>query len=204
MHLAFKNIDLGFFSDKKIGYTKRACPTNPTLNFKFLTTDSFVERAKLVHGNLYDYSNSIVKNSYTKINIHCNNCDVTFHQTSSNHIYNLMGCVKCYGSSRWKSKGETRISSILEKNQIPHQKQFRFEESSLRYDFYLPHQNILIEYDGEQNYKPINFFGGKDGFKIQQRHDKLKNEMAQSHGIELVRIPFTENNNLETIITSLI
>lgn len=37
--------------------------------------------------------------------------------------------------------------------------------NELPFDFYLPNQNLLIEYDGIQHFKPINFFGGEMGLK---------------------------------------
>ena len=47
---------------------------------------------------------------------------------------------------------------------------------NLSYDFYLPQYNLLIEYQGEQHEKPIDFTGkgmkyAKKRFQIQQEHD---------------------------------
>ena len=35
----------------------------------------------------------------------------------------------------------------------------------LPFDFYLPHLNICIEYDGEQHFKFSNYFGGMEKFE---------------------------------------
>lgn len=44
----------------------------------------------------------------------------------------------------------------------------------------------LIEFDGEQHYRPIDFLGGEDKFKIQQTNDYF----CREHDIPLIRIPY--------------
>ena len=41
-------------------------------------------------------------------------------------------------------------------------------------DLYIPKYNILIEYNGEQHYRPIDYFGGEKQFEIQQEHDRRR------------------------------
>lgn len=53
--------------------------------------------------------------------------------------------------------------------------------------------NVLIEYQGEQHFKPIEHFGGEEQFKVQQEHDNLKREYAYNNGIHLIEIPYTIN-----------
>ena len=74
---------------------------------------------------------------------------------------------------------------------------FIFKETggSPRYDFYLPKYNRLIEFDGSQHYQDnIDFFRTK--VENQKERDKLKNEYALSHNIDLVRIPYWQQNNI--------
>ena len=60
----------------------------------------------------------------------------------------------------------------------------------------------LIEYDGEFHYKTVPAFGGEKTLLKTLERDKIKNDYALSHNIPLVRIPYTERDNitLETII----
>lgn len=60
---------------------------------KKLTTNIFIERSNRVHGNLYDYSKSIYKNSKSKIIITCKEHG-DFEQISYDHM-NGIGCNKC-------------------------------------------------------------------------------------------------------------
>ena len=53
---------------------------------KKLSTEQFIEKAKLVHGNKYDYSLVEYKNSKTKVKIKCNDCGRVFEQFPFNHL----------------------------------------------------------------------------------------------------------------------
>jgi len=99
-----------------------------------------------------------------------------------------------------ESRGEKLIEYTLKQLEQKYTRQKYFKEckranqvknSYLRFDFYLPSYNVLIEYDGEQHFHPIVWFGGEDKFKDQQERDNIKNKFAQENGIELVRYPYT-------------
>ena len=59
-----------------------------------LTTDEFIQRARTIHGNRYDYSKVCYKSSTTKIKILCfeHGC---FQQQPACHINQKQGCPKC-------------------------------------------------------------------------------------------------------------
>lgn len=95
------------------------------------------------------------------------------------------------------SIGEENIATILKENNISFVRQYSFPAiKQYKYDFYLPEFNRLIEFDGKQHYEPIPFFGGQEEFEKQQRNDCIKNEYAFQQGIDLVRIPYTERDNI--------
>ena len=76
--------------------------------------------------------------------------------------------------------------------------------------FYLLDYNLLIEYQGEQHKKVVDFFGGEEGFKIRQEHDNRKKKYAKEHNIQLLEIWYNEDIeqklketlNLETVETT--
>ena len=99
------------------------------------------------------------------------------------------GCVK--------SQGEQEIAQILQNNNISYTKEKTFSDlNRLRYDFYLPEYNRLIEFDGKQHYEANDFFGGQEAFLSQQERDQIKNEYAKQHNVELVRIPYTKRGSI--------
>lgn len=120
-------------------------------------------------------------------------------QVARNHL--ITGNTQSCGCLN--SIGESQIQSLLQENNILFEKQKIFEDcinpqtqQKLRYDFYLPDCNRLIEFDGEQHYQVIEYFGGKEKLLQQQELDKIKNEYALSHGIDLVRIPYWKKNKI--------
>jgi very-short-patch-repair endonuclease len=71
-------------------------------------------------------------------------------------------------------------------------KQFRF-------DFYLPEENIIIECDGEQHFKPLKFrsenYNIQEWFEIIQERDKLKTKYCIDNSIKIIRISYKEMRN---------
>lgn len=109
-----------------------------------------------------------------------------------------------------KSAGELKIAEILDAHTVIYQEQYFFKDFSKfsAFDFALFDKmgNLLglIEYDGEQHYKPIKAWGGEEQFKIQQERDSRKNEYCKQQGIRLLRIPYTdfEKINLNYLLNS--
>ena len=67
----------------------------------------------------------------------------------------------------------------------------------LYFDFYLPEQNAVIEFDGKHHFKPIY---GQDKLIEQKYKDKKKNEYCKRRGIKMLRIPYYCGNDIELII----
>ena len=58
------------------------------------TTESFIEEAKAVHGNKYNYDQVVYINEDAKIKIWCNDCKDFFYQSPRHHLKGC-GCQKC-------------------------------------------------------------------------------------------------------------
>ena len=85
----------------------------------------------------------------------------------------------------------------LMQHQINYQTQYRFKQfCQYPFDFVIfdNDNNLLyvVEYDGEQHFKPISAWGGEEQFKIQQWRDQNKNNYCQEHNFNLIRIPYTD------------
>lgn len=66
-------------------------------------------------------------------------------------------------------------------------------------------QVIMIEYDGEQHFIPINFSGkghekSKENLIVTQKNDNIKNQYCIDDNIPLIRIPYWEKDNIECIL----
>lgn len=62
-------------------------------------------------------------------------------------------------------------------------------------------QSFLIEYDGEQHFRPIEFYGGKKKFLRRVKLDKIKTEFAEKNQIPLLRIAYVDFGSIKTILT---
>ena len=79
------------------------------------------------------------------------------------------------------------------------------DKSVLPFDVYVKELHLLIEYQGEQHYKPIPRGSMSDEealeqLHITQYHDKIKLEYCQKKNISLICVPYWENNNIEEFI----
>ena len=99
------------------------------------------------------------------------------------------------------SHGEKKIIDWLEQNNIEYIFQYpmKIKNYNLVLDFYLPYYDLYIEYNGEQHYSPINFFGGEKRFKQQLEWDKAKQEFLKE---KLLIIPYIFYDNIEEILKS--
>ncbi len=104
------------------------------------------------------------------------------------------GCPNCS-----LSKGEEQISIILNKYNLLYETQKKFSGligvggNQLSYDFYIPELNLLIEYQGKQHKRPIEYFGGVKTFERQKIHDKLKRNYAISNNFNFLEIWYYDN-----------
>lgn len=67
-------------------------------------------------------------------------------------------------------------------------------ESNKTYiDFYLPEYNTFIEYNGQQHYIPIKYFGGELKFREQVARDEYVRNYCKANAIKLIEIKYDEN-----------
>jgi len=164
-----------------------------------LQNKDFIEISKKIHNNKYNYSLVNYENGRTKVKIICPIHGI-FEQIPYNHSKGL-GCHKCKESS-----GESIIHNYLTDNNIKHDREKKFDgcidKQHLRYDFYIPEKNICIEYNGEQHYKPIKYFGGLKTYEYIKNHDTIKKKYCIENNIKYLEIRYDDNiiKKLETTI----
>jgi len=109
----------------------------------------------------------------SKLTIKCKKCNHTFSMSLYDLRNNKWRCPNCSKDKREMSYGEFDISDYLLNNNINFKYQYRIEECrdkrTLPFDFGILNNSLeligLIEYQGEQHYKPIKYFGGEKKFK---------------------------------------
>ena len=156
-----------------------------------MTTNEFIERSKMIYGNLYDYSKVDYKRSDIKVIIICKKHG-EFKKTPEKHLICLEGCPFCK-----RSKGEIKIKSFLDKYHIIYESQKSFKKCKhkglLYFDFYLSNYNLCIEYDGIHHFESFDIFGGEKIFEEQKIRDLIKTTFCQENNIKLIRINYKDN-----------
>ncbi|MCK9415433.1 DUF723 domain-containing protein [Candidatus Dojkabacteria bacterium] len=178
-----------FEQDKSAHLFGQGCPECANDN-KRLTIENFKERSNFIHNFEYDYSKVNYKNNYTQVEIICKKHG-SFYQTPNFHLLG-QGCPKCKSS-----KGEKEIINFLELNKIKYIHQKTFDDcknkNKLPFDFYIPHLNICIEYNGKQHYESIEYFGGIETLKYIKNNDLIKETFCHENCIKLYIIKFDDN-----------
>ena len=91
-------------------------------------TMEFVASAKSVHGNSYNYSKVVYKNSKTKVEIYCPKHDLVFYQTPGNHINKKCRCPKCGRESGAKLQTKD-VNSFIEDAKALHCDTYDYSKS---------------------------------------------------------------------------
>lgn len=162
-----------------------------------MTTNEFVAKAKEVHGDNYDYSRTQYISSKVKLTITCYKHG-EFTMTPNAHLACRQGCPRCK-----ESKGETRIRKFLQSSGIEFIQEYKIPGSLFRYDFMINDSKTLIEFQGQQHFKPVERFGGVDAYRETRRRDALKQRLALENGFVLLRPSFKmlKENRLEKYLT---
>ena len=119
-------------------------------------------------------------------------CGHEWRPNPTDLIGKFHGCPKCASS-----KGNQKIDSILSKKKINFIREQRFESCSykipLPFDFYLPKFDALIEFDGAQHFKVVEYWGGEEGLQERILKDEIKNEWCHMNSKRLYRIRFDQD-----------
>jgi hypothetical protein len=159
------------------------------------TTEEFIDKAKKVHGDRYSYKKTNYIYSAKPVIITCNKHG-DFSQTPTAHLAS-QGCPNCVSS-----KGEILIAKFLNDLKINFVTQKKFSDClgintirprKLPFDFYLPDFNIIVEFDGVQHFRPVDIFGGDQGFIKLKINDEIKDKYCKDNEIKIIRIPYTMN-----------
>lgn len=117
-------------------------------------------------------------------------------------------CEDSLGNKRVISAFQWKTVKILEKYNVKYLVERKAPnlfgvdgKTPLKFDFVVYADNeyskpiFLIECQGPQHYKPIDYYGGEEAFEKQKLNDEKKREYAKSVSLKLIEIP-NKNNNI--------
>ncbi len=118
-------------------------------------TQEFIEKAKLIHGDKYDYSKVEYVNTCTKVIIVCKEHG-DFSQTPSNHLMGK-GCIKCsYKNASLRNLSTT--TEFVKKSQIKHSN--KYDYSKVEYVDNKTKVIITCKEHGDFEQKPAEHLSG--------------------------------------------
>ena len=175
-------------NDHLTGY---GCPKCTKYSNKY-TTETWIQKAKQIHGDKYDYSKVKYVNSHTKVCIICPEHG-EFWQTPNNHLCGKTICPKCskiYPHSRLENEISEYLLNTYPNFNVTREKKFEWLKNInyLPLDFFIEGTNIAIEVQGKQHFSPIPRFGGEEGFKERVLLDNLKKKLCEENNIKLLYV----------------
>lgn len=155
---------------------------------------------------LYEINSDIeIIGKYTKatekVECMCKKCGHIWQPTADSLLHKH-GCPMCCDRLNFERKAE----QFFKENNIVYIHQKKFDGlvgiggKPLSYDYYLPTKGVLLEIQGEQHYRPIEWFGGQAQFEKQQEHDKRKRDYAKSNNFTLIEIKYSEEKIMKEIL----
>lgn len=69
------------------------------------------------------------------------------------------------------------------------------------YDVYFPEYKIACEYQGDQHFRAVSYFGGENCLKSNQERDERKKRISKINGVTLIEV--MPNYNLENLVDKL-
>lgn len=183
--------------DKKSGCSE--CYAENLRESQGMGIEEFKKRLKQIHPDVEVIGEYV--NNNTATDLYCKKHNCYFSLTPSA----MLSRWSCCDKSRVTYK-EENMCSLLESwgYRIIRQKIFEDckDARDLQYDAYLVDFNVVLEYDGEQHFRPVAF--GKQSweeavekYEYTVKHDKIKNEYCKKNHIPLIRVPYWEYENMD-------
>lgn len=162
------------------------------INSRKVYLEDFLERVKVLGDGQYVLTDSLpYVNTTTKVELLHKKCGNTY-KTNPGNFWNGRRCPFC--ANKGNSKGERLVEDVLISLGLSYMEQATFKGmkhyKQLYYDFLIEDLDIIIEYQGLQHYRPVEYLGGFKKFKSQIKRDEIKANFAKDNGYKLIEVPY--------------
>ena len=174
----------------------------------YCTTDKYKYDTEWFKGKVNEITDAYevtgeYEHSQTPISMRHIPCGTDFKVKPNSFLFQQCRCPRCSRSSP-----EQEIENFLKDNDINFESEFTFDDcrdkNPLPFDFAIFNNgelSKLIEYQGEQHFEPVPFWGGKEGLQERQRHDQIKKDYCQENNLDLLTILPSQKHNLPTLLS---
>lgn len=179
------------------------CPVCAVVS-KRKTHEEFVDEVCALEGAEYTVLSTYSRGK-DKIRMRHNDCGHEWDLRAGTFLSNGRRCPYCKAS-----RGEMRILTYLETRGYVFSREYKIDDcrdkERLPFDFKVKGttQMVLIEYDGEHHFRPVVYSGNiaraERQLRDRQRKDRIKTDYCRANGIPLIRINYTQFDEIETIL----
>ncbi|PFH80434.1 hypothetical protein COI61_03820 [Bacillus cereus] len=174
---------------------------------KRLTDEEYRERLYKIYQSEIQWISGSYETYKSILTFKNNNCNHVFEKNAGDMVNTarmmVNNCPRCSSS-----KGEVRIGKFLNSINVKYKAEYIFADCRniypLPFDFAVLKDNddieMIIEFDGQEHFEPIEYFGGDEKFKQRIKNDQMKNEYCKVNNIKLIRIPYWECDKIESIL----
>lgn len=153
--------------------------------------DGFIEKARAVHGDRYDYGRTVYVRSQEKVIITCK-MHGDFEQRPTNHLSGY-GCAKCHFEELAAKKSEESKNSFIEKSRAVHGDSYGYEHTA----YVRAHDKVVItcKAHGDFEQTPNNHLNGSGCPSCPARYDQPTNLYLMHNGLGKVKVGYTIDLN---------
>ena len=169
---------------------------------KGLPKEAFLKGVAARHGDKYDLSNVKYENLDDVLTLKCPKHGE--FNIKARDLFMGSGCPSC---RQGLTKGEKAIADALDALGVGYEREKSFgdlrERSKLRFDFYVPSYDLVIEYHGVQHYEEAPWLTNGDpkkALKWRQYLDAKKKAYCRDKGMGYLEIPYWEFGSISTTI----
>lgn len=179
------------------------CVGYPNRKTREQRENEFIQKARDLFGDKFDYSKVHYVNNDTNVTLTCKEHHIEFETSPDTHLRGSGACPMCT-----RSIGEAKIYGYLSRHKIKLFTQHKIEHNNplckrqyLVVDFYIPEYNVVIEYNGKQHYQHVEFFHS-DGFTLEDQkiRDNTLVDILTSKGIRLLTIKYNKIDEIDDIL----
>lgn len=105
-----------------------ACAHQVQTQKRRCSQQDFINKATIVHGQLYDYKHVLYVNKCTNVDIMCNRCQKVFKQTPDSHVNQKSGCRPCNAKLQHIAMFDTK-ESFVAKAQKVHGRKYNYDKT---------------------------------------------------------------------------
>lgn len=184
-------------SSHLLGFGCKKCGHKEIWNKRHqMSTQEFIEKAIQIHGDKYDYNETIFNKMHDKVKIKCKKCGYVFEQLPYAHL-NGQGCPKCKYKTI-SNKLSLGIKNFVDKARELHGNKYNY--SKVEYINNVTPVVIICPIHGEFTQTPANHLNGQGCPKCSHKSSKytteeFKNKIQEIYGdlFDLNKVNYTDS-----------